>query len=186
MRLNAEHDRTINAFGRYVMAFAGGVFILTGVTWFKVFLFLAVITGYWFGGLLLVPDLDRWQTCQVRWGVFAFLWQQYAKDYRPHGWDWRLSHWPVVGTIGRLLVLMSWLSLAGFAVFAVYYFGYAPDPLTAIANGLITLNKIFIQPWPLWTAAVGGIELSALVHLYKDLESSSLPQTSRTRSRLSL
>ena len=117
----------------------------------------AIASGYAIGICWLSPDLDCKSNPYRRWGLLRWVWYPYRKLMKHRG----LSHWIIFGTLSRLLYLsipliaivltlvkttpnINWLQIAAIAYDACFKYG-----LLAIAF-------------------VGGLELSAWVHLFLD------------------
>ncbi len=114
-------------------------------------------------GILLSPDLDVDHRTHSEYVVYHYLgkflgalwfafWWPYAK-FIPHRHP--LSHWPLVGTLGRLL----YLSIFGFILWlgvAIIFPGVSPPPtaLPAIPYGL---------RW-----AIVGLALADILHFLMD------------------
>ena len=104
--------------------------------------------------VFLSPDLDHNVGCSAyrRWWLLRWIWIPYQRLV-PHRSF--LSHWPIFGTLGRLIVLTI-----SFGVIAV---GLAFLGIDAV--GYLKLDRI---PVEYAVAAVVGVELSAWVHYIAD------------------
>ena len=174
MSLGPQHDRASHKFGRSLMAIAAGLVIFGGFSWFRLCLSLALFAGYWFGAFWLLPDLDLWSVCKSRWGPLAFIWRSYSRDYRHRGssvWEWGPSHWPLVGTLTRLLELSTWIASCSFLLAIAYALG-AKDPMNRISQLFEHFSHWLTIGWPFFLAAIAGIELAALCHLWMDFTDS--------------
>ena len=117
-------------------------------------LILIGAAGCLVGEVLLSPDLDHPAGCNAlrRWSVLRWVWRPYQQVVR-HRSPW--SHWPVLGTAGRL----AYLAVPAFGVGALVY-GEAVVPLIALA---------WEVHWREIVAAVVGVEVSAVLHLIGDV-----------------
>ncbi|MEC4851759.1 MAG: metal-binding protein, partial [Jaaginema sp. PMC 1079.18] len=84
----------------------GGSFIVTR----SGELTLLVAGGYLFSGLMFGPDLDIHSVQYKRWGVFRPLWLPYQKALRHRS---KLSHGVLIGTVLRVVYLLTWLLFFG-------------------------------------------------------------------------
>lgn len=67
--------------------------------------------GYTLGWVFLSPDLDLPRSNPLRrWGALKWIWIPYEKTHDHRG----LSHWPIVGSMGRSLYL-------GLPIFALLW-----------------------------------------------------------------
>ncbi len=117
------------------------------------------------GGLFLTPDLDvdigSDSEDEVREisPLGANLWWIYWFPYRkliPHRSP--LSHWPVIGTLGRLL----YLSIAYWILLAVAYF------LNSTALGILQQAGIGLLEFPYFYIAVVGLASADTLHFLMD------------------
>ena len=127
-------------------------------------LLLGVLLGGWcwligavaflVGGLWLSPDLDTRSNALRRWGPLAVLWWPYRR-LLPHRSIW--SHGPLVGTLGRVGLLLAWLCLV-----------QALNPGSAWNAGFNVLHH-WLQTQPQQVLAVVlGLEGSVWLHLILD------------------
>jgi len=127
-------------------------------------LLLGVLLGGWcwligavaflVGGLWLSPDLDTRSNALRRWGPLAVLWWPYRR-LLPHRSIW--SHGPLVGTLGRVGLLLAWLCLL-----------LALNPGSAWNAGFNVLH-LWLQTQPQQVLAVVlGLEGSVWLHLILD------------------
>ncbi len=114
--------------------------------------------GFLVGGLWLSPDLDTLSRPLQRWGVLKSFWWPYRK-FIPHRSF--LSHGPFIGTMIRLIYVMTVIILI---LFVLMPFKVAITPLMAIKSTKEILN----QHYPQILAITGGLEASAWLHLIKD------------------
>ena len=106
------------------------------------------------GGLWLSPDLDTRSNALRRWGPLAVLWWPYRR-LLPHRSIW--SHGPLVGTLGRVGLLLAWLCLL-----------LALNPGTSWNAGFNVMHR-WLQTQPQQVLAmVLGLEGSVWLHLILD------------------
>ena len=106
------------------------------------------------GGLWLSPDLDTRSNALRRWGPLAVLWWPYRR-LLPHRSIW--SHGPLVGTLGRVGLLLAWLCLL-----------LAVNPGTSWNAGFNVMHR-WLQTQPQQVLAmVLGLEGSVWLHLILD------------------
>ena len=117
--------------------------------WFVEWQYIGVaIVGAFLGDLFLSPDLDHnvGSLSYRAWGPLRFVWMPYMYLV-PH--RSAVSHFPIVGTAGRLLYL-------GLPVYVVALFcGH-------------DLLWIILDPHPAAIAAVVGLEISNSLHFIAD------------------
>ena len=108
------------------------------------------------GGLLFSPDLDHQAgaRCYRRWGPLRIIWWPYLRIL-PH--RSAFSHWPVLGTAGRLLYLAV---LA--CPFLLYGVGAGTDWAPALWDWM-DANRVELL------VGVAGLETSAILHFTADL-----------------
>ena len=112
--------------------------VLAATTIFMSFhLAFCLLASFLFSGFMFNGDLDCWSAPTRRWGILHWLWWPYRKICKHRG----ASHWPVVGTLGRLLYVSPVLIL-------LFPF-YKPEML-----------EIFF--------ILAGLELGALSHIMAD------------------
>lgn len=124
------------------------------VSWLLVvpaWVFGPIFLGCLVGTIWLSPDLDLHHSRPTkRWGWFKPIWKRYAKRSKHRG----ISHTPVVGTLTRVLYLLTrFLGLPLFTVVAVVC--YFPP---------IAIHLVLF---------VCGVELYCLTHIAADTLSSS-------------
>ena len=107
-----------------------------------------------FGGLWLSPDLDTRSNALRRWGVLGFLWWPY-RTMIPHRSVW--SHGPLIGTVGRLLLLLGWLSLLDAVI-----------PALGARTVLPMLHRLWKELPHQTIAGLIGLEASVWLHLLLD------------------
>jgi uncharacterized metal-binding protein len=118
-------------------------------------------------GTLLTPDLDqetisRSEYTLIKWTMglgflWAMLWYPYARLCKHRS---ALSHWPLLGTCGRLLYLGIFVGLA-------LYWGWTPPPLPQAL---------------LWWGAL-GLMISDTAHWALDMWSGERPRRKRPARR---
>ena len=106
------------------------------------------------GELLLSPDLDHPAGCRAfrRWWILRAIWIPY-QSLVWHRSPW--SHWPIIGTAGRLAYLGVPL--------------YGAACLVGGPEAVPELHRWATTHWREIVAAVAGVELSAVLHLLGDL-----------------
>lgn len=101
--------------------------------------------SYLVGGLMLSPDLDTPSKPFHRWRGLKGFWLPYQQLFKHRG----ASHWIAIGTLSRVLYLLSPLIVLG---------GIAGVDLVALT----------IDYWRWAVVVFAGIELSAWTHLAAD------------------
>lgn len=129
-----------------------GSAVVFGVAYVTVGTYYALIAAiaYIVGEVLLSPDLDHnvGANAYRRWWLLRFIWWLYMRLI-PHRSP--LSHWPIIGTLGRLLYLgLIVAAVAGLARAGGYHL---PIP---------------VHLWPEGVTAVIGLELAADTHWVAD------------------
>ncbi|MCU0566135.1 MAG: metal-binding protein [Oculatellaceae cyanobacterium Prado106] len=77
---------------------------------------LMICAGYFFGGLMLGPDLDLHSIHYKRWGWLRWIWLPYQGSLRHRS---PYSHAPIIGTTLRVIYLLAWLGLFSYLVMAL-------------------------------------------------------------------
>lgn len=79
--------------------------------------------------LFLSPDIDLKQSISSRsWGIFRFLWIPYHRVFRHRG----LSHWPIIGTLSRIVYLFVFFEILSYGYFAAAAYLEHWDALRAV------------------------------------------------------
>jgi uncharacterized metal-binding protein len=153
---------------------AGGGWILTR----SGELTLGLAASFLFSGLMFGPDLDIQSVQTQRWRWFQWLWQPYRKLV-PH--RSLLSHGPILGTLGRVLYLGSWVALVlTIGYFSRRWLGFS---LQQEQQFLLQSRKWAIDHTPLlWTMLI-GLELGAMSHYLADLISSAFKKGRGSRKK---
>lgn len=135
---------------------------------------LMVSGGFLFSGLMFGPDLDIYSRQFKRWGVLRWIWLPYRRSMRHRSF---LSHGPIVGTIVRLIYLLSWV-VAGMSLMALvsaiaYWVAGEVDQWARLAQqywtlGLEVSGRSLPNYLPELFALVIGLELGALSHSLSD------------------
>lgn len=124
---------------------------------------LLICAGFLFGGLMLGPDLDIHSVHYKRWGWMRWMWLPYRGSMK-HRSPW--SHAPITGTTVRVLYLLAWLGILGFASVAIanelWQIGWTWDEIgRVLGQSLWHYRKEAI-------AFVMGLELGAFSHYTAD------------------
>lgn len=124
---------------------------------------LLISAGFLFGGLMLGPDLDIHSIHYKRWGWLRWIWLPYRGSMK-HRSPW--SHAPITGTTVRVIYLLAWLGMFGFAAIAIFneiwQFGWTWDEIGT------TLTRSLWQQRFEAIAFVMGLELGAFSHYTAD------------------
>jgi uncharacterized metal-binding protein len=135
--------------------------------------------GYLFSGLMFGPDLDIYSRQYQRWGILRWIWLPYRRSMRHRAF---LSHGPLVGTVVRVVYLLSWMALLIGGMGAISAIAYSltgeRDRWLQVALQLWQLGSDLIsrswqQSFPEWIALGIGLELGALSHSLSDWLGSS-------------
>ena len=126
--------------------------------------------AYLFGGLMLSPDLDIHSRPYKRWGPLRWIWLPYRRAMHHRS---MLSHGPIVGTVFRLLYLLSWALL--FWVIWVVAVAQLLEPrnwwslsLTQLDNSLQELLSV-TSAYPAEAVTLFlGLELGGMSHSLSD------------------
>ena len=121
-------------------------------------------SAFLFSGLMFGPDLDINSRQYQRWGIFRWLWLPY-RSLIPHRSC--LSHGFLVGTIIRLLYLLSWAGLAVVVGWVI---------VSLFGDSSINWQMIDLDQAKLWwqqyqyqaIALFLGLELGAMSHSLSD------------------
>ena len=135
---------------------------------------LTVSGGYLFSGLMFGPDLDIYSQQYKRWGIFRWIWLPYRRSMRHRSF---LSHGFLIGTVIRVIYLLTWIiaSLGAIVLLsavayhitgeAVVWSQFSQEYWTT-GKGWLTRS---LQQYPLeWVTVLLGLELGALSHSLSD------------------
>ncbi|HID06407.1 MAG TPA: hydrolase [Armatimonadetes bacterium] len=112
---------------------------------------LPFVGGYLFGTFFLSPDLDlATSRASTRWGLLRWLWMPYAR-LAAHR---RISHYPIIGLVIRLLYLCILVALGCLIAFML---GWRMTPL---AWDRVTIPLM---------SFVGGLLVADVLHIALDL-----------------
>lgn len=134
---------------------------------------LLVASGFLLGGLMFGPDLDLRSRQYQRWGWLRWLWLPYQKRLRHRSF---LSHGPVIGTLLRVLYLLTFLGcvgslgVLGWAI-ARQWQGHGNGAalfLETIVYVYQTGTELLFNNWPYGVALIVGIEVGAMSHSVSD------------------
>jgi len=130
--------------------------------------------GYLFSGLMFGPDLDIHSQQYKRWGVLRWIWLPYRRSMRHRS---VLSHGILIGTLIRVIYLLSWIvgllsillllsAIAYSATGELATWTQASQSYATLAGN--TLVRSLQQHYPEWLALLLGLELGALSHSLSD------------------
>lgn len=133
-----------------------------------------------FGTLMFSPDLDSESTPKKRWRKIGLGWLWEPYDYFiAHRSP--LSHYPVLGTVGRLLYFSLGVSLLLFVGGFVFDLATAVLPVLLVRvyvsamQGLSVVDAVWGTVWTwggenpaLAIAVIAGQEISSLAHIIPD------------------
>lgn len=145
MASGQNHDRAIII--TFPFMFLGGVSLTSNAV-----LSAIMASSYLLGGLYLSPDLDiSYSNPSRRWGRMRKLWFLYRIIVPRHRHP--LSHWPIIGSVGRIFYLICLLS-----------------PILIVASWHPMFSECFTSEGAKISliSAFLGIEFSALNHLVLD------------------
>ncbi len=139
---------------------AGGAFWLTR----EVELTLILAAAFLFSGLMFGPDLDIYSLQFKRWGWLRWIWLPYQKALRHRS---LLSHGLIIGTVLRVLYLLTILAAIAFVFVAIaqLIWGF-PWNWQQFARATFTAieREYKVETLALWL----GLELGALSHSLSD------------------
>jgi uncharacterized metal-binding protein len=149
---------------------------------------LAIVGGFLFSGLMFGPDLDVHSQQYKRWGLLRWIWLPYRKALK-HRSVW--SHGAIIGTLGRVIYLLVWLSLAaavviGLGALAYHILGWTTDAWQLAQQWGMSVYQLVESSLrlhtPEWLGLAIGLEVGALSHSLSDWAGSTAKR-SRTRQR---
>lgn len=135
---------------------------------------LMISGGFLFSGLMFGPDLDTYSRQFKRWGLLRWIWLPYRRSMRHRSF---LSHGPIVGTIVRIIYLLSWIAAGVGLIALVSAIAYGTageiDQWTRLAQqywtlGLEVTARSLLQYGPQLFALMLGLELGAMSHSLSD------------------
>ncbi len=125
-----------------------------------------------FSGLMFGPDLDIYSVQFKRWGKFRFIWIPYQKFLRHRS---KLSHGFIIGTVIRLLYLLTWITVISIFLVGITQLVWGFD-----WNWQEFFSKIFRsikEKHPIEAIAFFfGLELGAMTHSLSDWGTSAYKQ----------
>lgn len=164
--------------------------IIAGITFERTqnpSLTLVLSGGYLFSGLMFGPDLDIYSQQFKRWGVLRWIWLPYRRSMRHRSF---LSHGFIIGTVIRVIYLLTWIAaclatLVMVSAIAYHITGEA-ETWTQFSQQYWLVGKVWfersLQQHSLeWIALLIGFELGALSHSLSDWLSSRYKQLSRRK-----
>lgn len=124
---------------------------------------LLLLSGFLFGALMLGPDLDTRSIHFKRWGLLRWIWIPYRGSLRHRS---PLSHWPLVGTVVRVVYVLVWtflLCLGSMAlVNEVFQIGWTWADIATIIGRSLREHRAA------WIVIGIGLEVGALSHYLAD------------------
>jgi len=124
---------------------------------------LLLLSGFLFGALMLGPDLDTRSIHFKRWGPLRWIWIPYRGSLRHRS---PLSHWPLVGTVVRVVYVLVWtflLCLGSMAlVNEVFQIGWTWADIATIIGRSLREHRAA------WIVIGIGLEVGALSHYLAD------------------
>ncbi|MEB3314295.1 MAG: metal-binding protein [Cyanobacteriota bacterium] len=122
-----------------------------------------VCLGFLLGGWLLGPDLDIHSVQYKRWGCLRWIWLPYRGSMRHRS---PLSHWPIVGTVVRVVYVMVWFWLLCVGSLAlaneIFQLGLTWNDISQLISHSLQRHQA------IWWAIGIGLELGALSHYLAD------------------
>jgi uncharacterized metal-binding protein len=116
-----------------------------------------------FGGLMFGPDLDIYSRQFQRWGFLRWIWLPYQKSLRHRSF---LSHGPIIGTILRVVYLLSLLIVLAM-LFLILASRLASVTLNWQDLG-INLGRSLAAHYGGFVALLIGLEAGAMSHSLSD------------------
>lgn len=150
---------------------------------------LIVSGGFLFSGLMFGPDLDTYSHQYKRWGLLRWIWLPYRQSIRHRAF---LSHGPIVGTVVRLVYLLSWVGVFLGAVMFVSAIAYSAtgetDRWSQFSQqywnlGTEIVGRSLQDHLPEWLTLGVGLELGAMSHSLSDWLGSRYKRQVSRRSR---
>ena len=126
---------------------------------------LIMAGGFLFSGLMFGPDLDIYSLHYKRWGIFRCIWRPYRKIFRHRS---IFSHGPIVGTLVRVLYLLSIFAFWAILLVAIaqLLWGFEWNWQRFVLQQLYLMRtKYFAETMALFL----GLESGAMSHYLSDL-----------------
>ncbi|MEB3213079.1 MAG: metal-binding protein [Leptolyngbyaceae bacterium] len=124
---------------------------------------LLLLAGFLFGALMLGPDLDTRSIHFKRWGPLRWIWIPYRGSLRHRS---PLSHWPLVGTVVRVVYVLAWafiLCVGSLALInEVFQMGWTWNDISSLIGRSLHTHQ------SAWIAVGIGLEVGALSHYLAD------------------
>ena len=138
---------------------------------------LIVGASFLFSGLMFGPDLDIYSVQFKRWGKLRWIWLPYQKSLSHRSY---LSHGPLIGTIIRLLYLLSLITIfamLGVAIMQLFW-GFDWNWQKFAQQMLISIRENYRQEA---IAVFLGLELGAMSHSLSDFTDSTYKHYQKNR-----
>jgi uncharacterized metal-binding protein len=124
---------------------------------------LVLLAGFLFGALMLGPDLDTRSIHFKRWGPLRWIWIPYRGSLKHRS---PLSHWPLVGTVVRVIYVLAWAFVLGVGCMALanelFQIGWTWTEMATIIGRSLHAHR------SAWIAVGIGLEVGALSHYLAD------------------
>lgn len=134
-----------------------------------------ILSGsYLFSGLMFGPDLDIYSQQYKRWGVLRWIWLPYRRSMRHRS---LLSHGFLIGTLIRVIYLLTWMTVCLAALVLISAIAYQitgeAATWTQFSQYYWTVGSVYLgrslQHHTLeWITVLIGLELGALSHSLSD------------------
>ncbi|MDX2241377.1 MAG: metal-binding protein [Leptolyngbyaceae cyanobacterium bins.302] len=134
-----------------------------------------ILSGsYLFSGLMFGPDLDVYSQQYKRWGVLRWIWLPYRRSMRHRSF---LSHGFLIGTVIRVLYLLTWITICLAALVVISAIAYQMTGEAATwtqfsqyywTEGVMWLGRSLQNHTPEWVTLLIGLELGSLSHSLSD------------------
>ncbi|WP_457624392.1 metal-binding protein [Persephonella sp.] len=131
--------------------------------------FAGFVAGYLAGTFFLSPDNDIYHSKpNRRWKYLRIIWLPYTKLFSHRG----ISHIPVVGSITKIIYLLTVFTALGVLLAGVIYLydkQLFEKLVNGYINGLTTETVIGILKHPYTVSFAVGLILSEIVHVATDM-----------------
>jgi uncharacterized metal-binding protein len=128
--------------------------------------------------MMFGPDLDIHSVQFKRWGFLGWLWIPYQRLI-PH--RSLLSHGAIVGTLGRVVYLLVWISIFSGLYLLIYQL--ITKDLTYYQRVLADLYPLLRKNTAQAIALIIGCELGAMSHYISDGIGSQIKKVKRSKKR---
>jgi len=127
--------------------------------------FLYFGSAYVISTILLSPDIDLHHSIPSRrWKMMKWFWHPYRMFFKHRG----LSHFPIIGTISRLLYVLALVIFLYFVIVGILSFTHYSHEFIKSSDTVLHQLELRIKKEDIFWFVVGAVA-SDLVHIFWDM-----------------